>query len=502
MTISFREAHEPYNIKYMKANGAGTEQDPFVPTQNAQNYGVGIPQSFTKQTSSSVVKQIQKTQANNFRMCPSIVNEHVETSRELQATVTAAQHVGQIFKASQDNINGLTLTLASAEAELFDDFESYADSAALQVEWVSTDDDAELETGIVYEGDKSMRLPADSNLNTEWKRDFPATDFTDYIGTFFMYASRTYSDIKLRVFVEDGSGNTSSAPVVQQETAVWEGLEIDVNALTADGGTPANLANIVAIGFRLVDRRNNSDFYIDEMISIPPPGSIDIELWDMGDTLPETGVTSISDGVQYDEIGDRGINSGAVVATLRLDLVGGKRQYFIRRFAAGVALEIPDNTLLTPDNYYAIVLKHVDVDIAVYGANTAFETNYYQNGYAFTAPNVSTPITKLGEYNDIQFSIFSTQDVYVNTLLKFYNADPGNGATEAVYIEDKNMQIIGIIANETVPQQTLLAEFKDRTFYFPKGGKFEVNLNPDFTDDTTQITILLGYIFEPPVVNG
>ena len=45
-------------------------------------------------------------------------------------------------------------------------------------------------------------------------------------------------------------------------------------------------------------------------------------------------------------------------------------------------------------------------------------------------------------------------------------------------------------------------EFKDRLFYFPKGGKFEVNHNDDFTDNALQISVLIGYIYEPPVVNG
>ena len=262
------------------------------------------------------------------------------------------------------------------------------------------------------------------------------------------------------------------------------------------------MTDIIAIGFRLVDRRNNSEFYIDEMISVPAPGSVDIELWDMGTTLPESGITSIDDGTQYEEIGDRGINSGTVVSTYRLDLIGGKRQYNISRFACGVALEIPSNTLLEVDHYYALVLKHVDTNIDVYGPNTSFNKNYYENGYAFTAPDYATAITKLGEYSDIQFAIFSTQDVYINTLFKTYDAEPGNDTSESTYVEDKNMKIVGVVTNEDRPTQSLLAEFRDRTFFFPKGGKFEVNLNSDFTDDTTAVNILLGYIYKPPTING
>ncbi|GAH28849.1 unnamed protein product, partial [marine sediment metagenome] len=49
---------------------------------------------------------------------------------EIQGVVNASTIVGQIFQASQDNINGINLTLESAAGIAFDDFESYADSAA------------------------------------------------------------------------------------------------------------------------------------------------------------------------------------------------------------------------------------------------------------------------------------------------------------------------------------------------------------------------------------
>ena len=66
--------------------------------------------------------------------------------------------------------------------------------------------------------------------------------------------------------------------------------------------------------------------------------------------------------------------------SIRLNLIGGKRLYKVDRFVAGVALEIPGNTILTPNNYYALMIKYVDTDVSVYGANTSYSTNYYNNG--------------------------------------------------------------------------------------------------------------------------
>lgn len=464
-----------------------------------------VPEEFTTQTSNSRTFPIAKGQLNHYRMRPQIINEHVETARGLQATLSSTTPiVGQIFRASQDNINGIMLTLQSGDTIDFDDFESYANDAALQAVWVASDptEPAELENVIVYEGTQSMAIPSDATVGDEWARSFPSTNFAGWTGTFWFYNDRTYNNVKMRVFIEDSIGNTNSGPIVNQDQDTWEFFEIQVDSLTADGGTPANTTDIVKIGFRLDDRRSNSEVYFDELVSFLPPGSVDVELWDMGATQPVSGVTSLTDGTQYLELGDRGLNGGTVRANVSLDLISGKRQYLLSQYVAGTALEIPSNTLLTPGNYYSIVLRHKNSSINVFGANTNFTTDYYESGYAFNATSVSTPITQIGTYNDLQFIVFSTADVYLNTLLKFYNAQPGDDATEFVNIEDKNMNIVGIIAGENTPQQTLEAEFKDRSFYFPKGGKFEVNHNDDFSDNTTQVTVLIGYMFEPPEVYG
>ena len=193
----------------------------------------GIPTSFTKQTSSSVTKLIQKGQLNHYRQRPAILNEHVETARQAQSVVTSTNEVGQIFKASQDNINSITVSLESAQGQTFDDFESYADSAALQAAWIASDptDLAKLELAIVPPsgGDQSMLIPADGNVGNEWAKSFSSVDFSDYIGEFDFYSNKEYKDVKMRVFVEDSIGNTNSTAIVNVAKNSWEHIEIDVN---------------------------------------------------------------------------------------------------------------------------------------------------------------------------------------------------------------------------------------------------------------------------------
>jgi len=465
-------------------------------------YGIGIPPTFTKQTSNSRTFFVQPGQLNHYRLRPAIINEHVETARQIQSVISSGNNVGQIFKASQDNINGVTLTLEAAQSFIVDDFESYANDAALQTDWVAnTARLATIDTIDPGEGLQSMELPGSGAISDEWVTTVVAADLTGATGSLLMKQSHSYSQLKLRFFIGDGT-NTKSAPIVVQDTNVWERIEISEAQLAEDGGGTTDPAAITKIGFRVEDPRAQGVFYLDDLKAAPAPGSVDLELWDMGTTIPETGVTALDVGTQYDELGDKGMNSGSVASSVRLDLLGGKRQYLVRPFIAGPALEIPGNTLLNTGNYYALVIKHVDKDINVYGANTSFSENYYQNGYAFTFPDNSTAIAAIGEYNDIQFGIFSTHDVYVNTFLKFFDAAPGSASTEFVYIEDKNMEVVDIIFNDAPSEQVREIEFKDRTMFLPKGGKFEVNHNDDFTDSVTLANVLIGYMYEPQAVNG
>jgi len=472
------------------------------------NSTFGVPNTFTKQTSSSRTFYIQKGSLNHHRQRPAIINEHVETARQIQGTLEASTPIiGQIFKASQDNINGISLTLGGNPTLTVDDFESYTSDGTLQAAWVATNagKKAELhespETPLPYEGDKCMYFKGDGDDDDEWERALDHVDLTGYTGSVAIRQNKTYNDMKLRFYVGDGS-NTASAPLVVQDKDAWEVIEVSAAQLTEDGGGTTDITDIIEVGFRLEKDKNGGKFYIDDMKAAPEGGTVQLELWDMGTDIPVSGDTSLDDGDQYVELGDRGVNSGAVAAYITLDVQGGIRNYDIEKYIAGVALEIPGNTLLTPNNFYALILRYVDTDVNIYGANTSYSTNYYTNGYAFTAPNNATNITAIGPYNDIQFAIFSTQDVYVNTLLKYYDAEPGSNATESVYIEGPDMSIENILDQQSKPQQSLLAEFDDRSFYFPKGGKFEVNQNDDYTDDTSQITILIGYMFAPQETNN
>ena len=464
----------------------------------------GVPLGYSKQTSNARSFTIQKGQLNKYRLRPQVLNEHAESSREVQGVVDASTIVGQVFKASQDNINGIMMTLESAAAVVLDDFESYADSAALQAQWIESNATfkALLDTTIVASG-KSMNLPMDAVIDDEWIDTIGSTDYTDYTFDFNYLQTPLLVTAGIAFFLGDGT-NTSSIDINIQDPLAWEHFEIDVNALSVQShdatANPVDLTAVTEIGFRLYNRTGIGEAYIDDLSVTPPPGQVELKLWDMGDELP--GSVSLDSGTQYTELGDRGLNSGVVASSVLLELDGGKRLYDIRQFVAGPALEIPSNTILIPGNYYAITLHYVDTDVNVFGPDTSYNKNYYVSGYAFTAPDESTGISAIGAYSDLMFGIYSTQDVYINTVVKEYDAEPGNIAVEYIFIEDTDMKVSDIITNNATPVRAIQAEFKDRTFYLMKGGKFEIYHNDDFTDSTSVISVLMGYIYKPPTVNG
>lgn len=434
-----------------------------------------------------------------MRLRPQILNEHVESSRTVQGTVSSGNIVGQVFRASHDNINSIYLTLESADVTIIDNFESYTSSAQLQAVWISTGALATLDTLIYKDGLQSMRLPT-ATVGVERTKTFAATDMTDFTGTFHWYQTDDYSVQQVRVFIGDGT-NTKSAPITSAAINTWQKISIDINAMTEDGGGTTNDAAITKIGFRTSVKKPGSYAYVDNLISTPLPGTVQLKLWDMGDTLPESGVASLEDGVQYTTLGD--IASESPSASYNISLIGGKSIYHLHGFTAGVANEIPSNNALTPGNYYALTLHYVDTNIQVYGPDPSYTTKYYTNGYAFTTVAEVAPLTQIGIYSDIMFGIFSTQDAYIVASRAEANAEPGDRATYYSFVEDSDMKITDVLNTHGVyPPQSNMVDLVYRPTFLPKGGKFELYYKDDYTDTVTLIIFGIQFIYIEEPVNG
>ena len=444
-----------------------------VPT----NQSNGVPNTFTNITTNTSRTNISKGQLNKIGIQPRIGNEHVESSREIQGVVSNGNIVGQIFRASKDNITALMFTLESAQGIVIDDFESYADNAALQAVWSASSALATLETVIVHGGVKAMSLPT-TNTGDEWERSSAPQDFTDFTGTFNAYFSHSFAQQQIAVYIEDSIGNNKSFTIIQDGPGSWCDCAVNEKAMTENPGNSADtdITDITRIGFRVILKRTGGSVIIDDLASVPPPGDIEIKLWDMGDTKPISATTSIDDGTQYQQIG------GAQAASYTLSLEGGKRLYHIEEFTAGANKSIPTNELLTINNYYIFELKWIDTDVSVYGPDTSFNTDYYNSGFAFTAPDEATVITAIGQYSDLMFGILSTQPAYIVKAAWRFNAAPNGGSSISVFIESDEMKVSDVVVDhEHSPEQEFTSDLSIRPQYLADGGKLEYYYNDDFT---------------------
>ena len=458
----------------------------------------GVPGGFSKLTSNASTVQISKGGQNKIDFFPRILNEHQESSREIQSVITSSNTVNQIIKISQDNMSALMTTMESANSVSIDDFEGYANSAALQAVWVASGALATLETVIVDTGAQAMSLPT-TNLTDEWERTAAPQNFTGYTGIFKAYFSHVFSQQQLAVYIEDSVGNNKSFTIQQETNNQWCDCAVNEAAMVEN---PANtldtdITDIIKIGYRVITKRLGGTVKIDELASVPPGGEVEIKWWDMGEEAPVPGVTSIDDGTQYDQIG------GVASSSYFLQLLGGKRTYHIDGFTAGSDVSIPTNKTLNVGNYYLLELKYVDTDVNVYGADTSFNKDYYTNGFACTAPDEATPITAIGEFSDLMFGILSAQDVYFIKIGWRFNTAPNGDSSISVLLEDIDMDIIDVIIDhEDAPEQEFDKDLSIRPSFLPRGGKLEFYYDDDPLDSVTSVRGEVSFLYKPPVVNG
>jgi hypothetical protein len=490
-----------------------------------------VPSEYSKMMGSSEVFHTVKGTLNKYRVRPRIQNEHAASSREAMDVVDASTVVGQMFRASNSTINGISLTLESAAVFASMDAITagggehkagtmeYSSDAALQAEYIKsgaveavrsafTDDG-----GTTQDGSYACKMPCDAEES--WTVTLTSTDLTGVTFSLKYANTKEWNKCKVYFFIGDGT-NTKSYPLTVLDKNDWQTFTFEETAMnvTADDltVTTPTMTAITRMGFRVTDTDADEFIYADSITYQAEPGSVAMELWDMGTSLPASNgtVNYTTAGTQYTELGDRGIN-GAVVASLSLTLEGGKRKYLVNRFIAGTALENPDNTILNVDNYYAIVLKYVDTDVTVYGPNTLYSVNYYTSGYGWKAEIADNLIDVIpgaagaGAYSDIMFQIFSTQDVYITKMELWPDAAPGNNAEVSVFSEDSNMMITDIALYAQRGGTSVTSLVKDlslKPIFLECGGKFEAYHNDDPQDDIEHALFVFEYLFIPPTVHG
>jgi hypothetical protein len=458
----------------------------------------GVPAEYSKLTSNASTVNITKGNLNRIAFYPRILNEHVESSREVQGTVTSTNIVGQIFRASKDNISALMLTLGSAGGVVIDDFESYTNNAELQVAWVATNTLATLEQTTVFSGAKAMSLPT-TVLGDQWSSTALPQDYTGYTGTFDAYFSHGVAQQQISVFIKDSAGNRRVFPITQDGPDVWCNCEVNEAAMTEDpaNSLPTDITDIVTIGYEVIVKKIGGTAIIDNLGSAPPPGEIEIKLWDMGEAKPVTAVTSIDSGSQYPQIGLAEANS------FTLQLQGGVRIYHMEDFYAGVKKIEPDNVPIITGNYYLLELKYLDTDVDVYGPDPSFEIDFYNSGYSFTAPDEASAISAIGQYSNIMFGIMSTQDIFFTEIRWRFDFEPNGDSSIIVFLESVEMKITDIVVDhEDSPEQEFSKDVSTRPMFLEDGGKLEFYYNDDYSDSVSKVNGEVAFLYIPPTVYG
>ena len=271
---------------------------------NSAEQGFGVPSEFTTMTTNGLTETISKGTLHKLKQFPRIGNEHVESSREVQGVVSSGNIVGQIFKASKDNISALMLTLESAAGVVVDDFDSYADDAALQTAWTASGALATLDLVNFQSSPQAMKLPT-TNLADKWTVTAAPTDYTGYTGKFDAYFTHSFAQQQMSVYIMDNVGNRKTFLLVQAGAALWCACEVVEGAMVEDptNTLDTDVTNIVTIGYEVILKRVGGSVTIDDLLSVPPPGFLEVKLWDMGIDIPVSTTTSIDDGTQYTKLG-------------------------------------------------------------------------------------------------------------------------------------------------------------------------------------------------------
>lgn len=380
--------------------------------------GGGAP--FKKLSYASETKNIQKGANNKITIRPRVLIENMQDQTNVVDTLKAGTtDVGQIFKMTGgifdlDRIH-LCLEAISLGGGLRteEDFESYADTAALRAAWTPNDTSNspnDLETSITFEGSKAMKCDL-TNRSKSKNDNFVFTygsnqDWSTFAGIQFQLRQDGSATLEIRI--EDASGDSSKHTITTGTSGVFEFHKLDFANFQPVAVDPADLTAIKKITLFVKSVSTVGAFYIDiielfEATGGGGFGTVDIELHDFGSDGSPTQLSTI-------------------LKTETLSLSSGQQIY-----------EIPFNvTGLTPNNFYGLVITNATAsDIKVFGKNGS---DLYESGFSFKSAN-DLDITATGNNDDLCFSVFAIDKAIFNGISFTANNGTGEGKIN-VFIND------------------------------------------------------------------
>ncbi len=392
-------------IKVFDVGGGGEIED---------EGGQGAP--FKKLSYASELKNIQKGGKNKIKIRPRVLIENMidDTNDVKELGAGGVTDVGQIFKLTGgiktlDRIHLTLEAIAGGAIQLIDDFESFADTAALRGTWVPNDTTNSpniLETSIFQEGSQAMKcdlLNKQKSKNDSFIKTFGSNqDWSTFNGIQFQF--RNDGNSVIEIHIEDSSGDASKQTITVSNQGVFEFNQLDFADFVPVATISADLSSIKKIKF-FVKTAVIAPFYIDiiELFSSQSFGTVDVELHDFGtDGSPTQLVTPTQ--------------------TETISLESGKKIY-----------EIPfEVENLTPNNFFGIVITNASAaTVKVFGKSGS---DLYTNGFAFSSTN-DLDIASTGSGDDLFFLTFALDKAIFNGIRFVANGDTGQGKIN-VFIND------------------------------------------------------------------
>ena len=390
-----------------------------VAQQETEDEGNGAA-PFKKLSYASETKNIQKGAINKITIRPRVLTENMQEDTNVVDTLEAGTtDIGQVFRLSAGvkDIDRLHLCLEAISlgggVQTEENFESYADTAALRAAWAPNDignSPNSLETTIKFEGSKSMKCDL-TNRSKSKNDNFVFTygssqDWSAFEGVQFQL--RQDGDATLEIRIEDDNADASKHTITTGSSGVFEFHKLDFANFVPVAVTPADLTTIKKITFFVKNISDVGAFYVDiielfEAAGGGGFGTVDIELHDFGSEDTPTQLSTI-------------------LNTETLALSSGKQIY-----------EIPFKASdLTSNNFYGIVITNSTAsDVKVFGKNGS---DLYENGFSFSSAN-DLDITSTGSGDDLCFSVFVVDKAIFNGIRFVANGGTGEGKI-SVFIND------------------------------------------------------------------
>jgi len=478
--VVYVETAEKYDIYYYEGG------------KPAQSTRAG--ESFDKLSYASALVNLNKGGNNKISISPRVL---IENQNDDPANVDdldgSNTDIGQVFRLSGGitEIDRIHLTIdaivagsGSGSVVTVEDFESYADTAALQAVWVPKDipnTPNTLETVIIQEGINSMKMASQgakqkSNQDTFTKTFGTTEDWGGRTGIQFQW--RQAAGWLIEIHLHDTAGGESKHAITVSQPDTFELVKLDFANFVAVGSTPVDLTDVKKIEFFIKTSIATADFYVDLIQTYTDAGgggggtTVDLELRDFGTSDTPTTL-------------------GTLLQTVTIDLATGVKTY-----------EVPiSETGMTPFNYYGIVLTNTTATSVKWrGRKTA---NLYNSGFAFKSTD-DTNISATGSGDDMHFLIFAKDRVTFNGLRLIGNASMGEGKFN-VFINDQmtgKTRTAVLLEENTLNRGEANYPTKEQTTVAVEMGKDEVVLI-DYNDDGTslvtkvQATVYFTFIKRP-----